>query len=61
MGKVHLNLLWVNHGQFRTGPVRDLSGVVLARTGPDVPVVPCTNPVQDQSGNVVWGFEPLDL
>ena len=52
MGKVHLTSLWVNHGQSRTGPVRDLSGVALARPGPGVPVVPCNNPVRDQSGNV---------
>ena len=37
MGKVHLTLLRVNHGQSRTEPVRDLSGVALARTGPGVP------------------------
>ncbi len=39
-----------------TGPVRDLSGVALARTGPGVPVVPRTNPVRDQSGNVIWAL-----
>ncbi len=43
-------------GQSRTGPLWDLSGVALARTGPNLPVVPCTNPVQDQTGNVIWAF-----
>ena len=54
MGKVHLTMLWVNQGHARTGPVRDLAGVALARTGPGMPVVPRTNPVRDQTGNVIW-------
>ena len=58
MGKVHLTLLWVNHGQSHTGPVQDLSRVALAQTGPEVPVVPRTNPVRDQTGNVNWDQWP---
>ncbi len=28
--------------------------IALARTGPRVPVVPRTNPVLDQTWNVIW-------
>ena len=51
VGKVHLTLLWVNHVQSRTGPVRDLSGVALARTGPGVR--PCRGALyQSRTGSV---------
>ncbi len=52
--KVHLTMLWVNHGHARTGPIRDLKGVAYAWTGPSVPMLPRTNPVRDQSGNIIW-------
>ena len=41
----------------RTLPVWDLSRVALARTGPAMPVVPRTNPVQDQNRNVIWDVD----
>ncbi len=52
---------WVNHGQSRTGPARNLSGVALAQTGPGVPLVPRTNLVRDQSGNVIWVVREIHL
>ncbi len=36
------------------GPVRDLSGVPLAREGPTIPMVPRTNPLRGLAGLVIW-------
>ncbi len=47
---VHESCIWACPYGAHTG----LSGVTLARTGPSVPVVPLTNPVRDQAGNVIW-------
>ena len=44
----------VPYGHARDAPWHGRAMVALAQNGPDVPVVPRTNPAQDQSGNVIW-------
>ena len=43
-------------GQARMGPVRELTGLALARTNPMVPMVARTNPAWDQAGLAIWGW-----
>ncbi len=46
-------------GQARTGPVRESTGLALARTNPMVPMVARTNPAWDQSGLAIWEGTPI--
>ncbi len=41
-------------GKALPGPVRDLTGIALARTIPIVPRVARTNPAWDQTGLAIW-------
>ncbi len=61
-GAYHGTLLWVNHGQSRTG--RDWSGVALARTGPSRPVWPwCPVPITYgiSPGTLSWTYKLPDF
>ncbi len=48
-------LAHANHGLALMGPVRDFTGLALARGNPAVPGVALTNPVRDKSGLANWG------
>ena len=41
-------------GQARAGPLRESTGLALARTNPMVPMVARTNPAWDQAGLAIW-------
>ena len=51
-------LAHANHGLALMGPVRDFTGLALARGNPAVPGVALTNPVRDKSGLANWVRSP---